>query len=141
MAYVSIAKASPCPASLMTRYTPTCGTKSWTSFSQLFQWYLWHFSTIFFDWPIFSNGVRITAFWKCFDIDLNFSAISSAVLLYCIFFACLLNSLHYKSVSLCLYKLIHVFSMVKNVFHPLHCFSFFRGFSMYELLLMKGTQK
>ena len=34
-----------------------CGTKSWTSFSQIFQWYLWHFSTIFFDWPIFSNGV------------------------------------------------------------------------------------
>ena len=41
----------------MSRYTPTCGTKSWTSFSQLFQWYLWHFSTIFFDWPSFSNGV------------------------------------------------------------------------------------
>ena len=45
------------PASLMSCYTPTCGTKSQTSFPQIFQWYLWHFSTIFFDWPIFSNRV------------------------------------------------------------------------------------
>ena len=47
----------PCPANLMSRYTPTCGTKSWTSFSQLFQWYLCHFSTIFFlIGPFFLTG-------------------------------------------------------------------------------------